>query len=336
MSFYSTTGNGGLDPLPCNTGVHRPLTGAHNPKTTPPWVLDWLRLSFSEGHVEHLVSLLQRVGFHPRNDRPKHGYTHGIGLSLDPLSQTHDCRIWYGGTSQNGRALIDAPSSAAGPVLEALRRSEIPFGLNRADFALDFDQVPFLSLQDVMLHTWETSWPYKGTKPRPYKVDDLGQGTGSTLYFGRRDGECMVRLYEKGKQLRDPQRPDWVRFEVEFKPQGDHKRAQAWSMLRRGLFHDLACSGFAAAFIPDIWGCAADRVFLPTPKTSKDFEDRVIAMLRQYGGLIGEMRERAGDDWEAFGEIIVLATRSIAQSKELAVRPRSAHSPDLQLSTIPF
>lgn len=320
MQDHFTTDSGELDPLPCNTGVHRTFSSLSGGGGTPPWRLDWLRLSFPDRYVESLISDLGRAGFSTIRDRPRHGFQSAVGFVADILSTAPDFRLWYGGESQNGRALVDVPAGHANAVYEVCRRSEIPFALNRVDLCLDFDGVPFLGLQDAMMHVWESSWPFKGTKPKPFKIDDMNQGTGSTLYFGRKSGECMTRLYEKGKQLRDPLRPDWVRFEVEIKPDGEFKRAVSWAHLKAGKFHDLACAGFSAAFIPAIWECAASRVFITEPKSSRDFEDRVIAMLRQYGGLIGEIRQRAGGDWDEFGEILKAGFDAITRAKTVASR----------------
>jgi len=309
MQNHFTPENGGLDPLPCNTGVHRTNTGSRTYNSLPPWRLDWLRLSFPDSYLDELLSEFHRASLTSIPAKSKHGFAFGIGFVFDMLSTTPDFRIWYGGESQNGRALLDVPAAAAQRVYELVRRLGIPFALNRADMALDFDGVSFLTLQDAILHVWESQWPYKGTKPRPYKIDDMGQQTGSTLYLGRRDSECMVRLYEKGKQMRDTTRPDWVRFEVELKPRpdprkGDLPRLVAWHMLKDGRFHDIACMGFSAALIPAIWDCAADRVFVHVPKSDRDYEDRLLILVRQYGGLFGEIVNREDGDWSRLGEVI--------------------------------
>lgn len=309
MQGHFTPENGDLDPLACNTGVHRTFTGGETVNSQPPWRLDWLRLSFPETHLDDLLFEFQRAGFHRIPDKPKHGFAFGVGFVFDLLCVHPDFRLWYGGESQNGRALLDVPASAAQRVYDVVRRLSLPFALNRVDLALDFDGVPFLSLQDAVLDVWERGWPYKGTKPDRYKIDDMGDGKGSTLYIGRKTAPCMVRLYEKGKQMRDASRPDWVRFEIELKPRpeprkGDLPRLLAWRALREGRLHEVACMGFSAALIPAVWDCAADRVFVHVPKSDRDFEERLIILVRQYGGLIGEIVNRADGDWSQVGEVL--------------------------------
>ena len=47
-------------------------------------------------------------------------------------------------------------------------------------------------------------------------VDDLGSGSGCTLYVGKRANGKLFRGYEKGKQLGDARSP-WFRCEVELR-----------------------------------------------------------------------------------------------------------------------
>lgn len=54
-----------------------------------------------------------------------------------------------------------------------------------------------------------------GRPPAPRYIDDLGTGSGKTLYLGSRENGKMIRVYEKGRQLGDPLSP-WVRAEVEI------------------------------------------------------------------------------------------------------------------------
>jgi phage replication initiation protein len=55
-----------------------------------------------------------------------------------------------------------------------------------------------------------------GRAPYARLVDDLGSDKGKTLYIGQRQNGKLCRVYEKGKQLGDPQSP-WCRVEVEYR-----------------------------------------------------------------------------------------------------------------------
>lgn len=55
----------------------------------------------------------------------------------------------------------------------------------------------------------------KGYSPSGEYIDDFGSGKGKTLYVGSGKTGKVLRIYEKGKQLGDPQSP-WIRWELEL------------------------------------------------------------------------------------------------------------------------
>jgi phage replication initiation protein len=55
----------------------------------------------------------------------------------------------------------------------------------------------------------------RGHPPTGQFVDDFGSGKGRTLYVGQGTNGKLLRIYEKGKQLGDPESP-WVRWELEL------------------------------------------------------------------------------------------------------------------------
>lgn len=55
----------------------------------------------------------------------------------------------------------------------------------------------------------------KGYPPSGEYIDDFGSGKGKTLYVGSGKNGKVLRIYEKGKQLGDPQSP-WIRWELEL------------------------------------------------------------------------------------------------------------------------
>lgn len=54
-----------------------------------------------------------------------------------------------------------------------------------------------------------------GRPPKPKLLDDFDTGDGKTFYVGQRKNGKLLRVYEKGKQLGDPNSP-WVRWELEL------------------------------------------------------------------------------------------------------------------------
>jgi DNA relaxase NicK len=68
-----------------------------------------------------------------------------------------------------------------------------------------------------------------GRPPKAHLIDDLGSGSGKTLYVGNRKSGKLLRIYEKGKQLGD-QASNWTRVEVELRNKG---RIIPWEALNR-------------------------------------------------------------------------------------------------------
>lgn len=58
--------------------------------------------------------------------------------------------------------------------------------------------------------------PSRGLSPRSRLFSDEGSGHGSTYYVGSRESGKMLRIYEKGKQLGDPN-SNWNRVECEWR-----------------------------------------------------------------------------------------------------------------------
>ncbi|MFZ5454884.1 MAG: replication initiation factor domain-containing protein [Pseudomonadota bacterium] len=58
--------------------------------------------------------------------------------------------------------------------------------------------------------------PPRGTHPNGQHIDDMGSGKGCTLMVGSRESGKLARIYEKGRQLGNPESP-WVRYEVEYR-----------------------------------------------------------------------------------------------------------------------
>lgn len=66
-----------------------------------------------------------------------------------------------------------------------------------------------------------------GRPPKAKFIDDMGSGEGKTFYVGNRKNGKLLRMYEKGKEQRDPNSP-WFRVELELKNKG---RIVPWQIL---------------------------------------------------------------------------------------------------------
>lgn len=91
--------------------------------------------------------------------------------------------------------------------------------LTRIDWAYDDYEGKLFSVRKMRKAAKKGAFQRQG---RPPKVELRGaweqedpNGTGLTLYVGSRLSGKLARIYEKGKQLGDPNSP-WVRFEIEM------------------------------------------------------------------------------------------------------------------------
>lgn len=97
--------------------------------------------------------------------------------------------------------------------------------LTRADIAFDdFDGTRGLDLARTMYQVGEFDYRFAGEMQRPKArgFDDYDSGDGSTFYVGHSSSEKQLRVYEKGKQLGDPDSP-WVRWEVQLRSSSRRK-----------------------------------------------------------------------------------------------------------------
>lgn len=321
---------GGDKPPSCNTGVNSLSVG----RLSPSWALDWLRLSFPENDMDTVTARLSAAGFHPFPTRGKHGYSRGLDFRNDILSTCEpSCSIWWGGDAMQGRATLEIPASETETLFSAISRLPVAFSVRRVDLRLDYDGVSFLSGQDAIVHVLE-NWPYRGIKPRYKKIDDMGQRTGCTLNVGTRGGACYIRWYEKGLQMKDFSRPNWMRFEVELQPKKANQGLVVWSLLCHGKRDSIVRSTFAAAFLPYFTSSdSVQKLIIPPEQKVRDFEGRIDVMVTQYGGLIGEMLHRSDGDWAGVADMLSRAFQRKAEVLSLASkRPIS----DLDEQEIPY
>lgn len=103
--------------------------------------------------------------------------------------------------------------------------------ISRCDVAVDdFDGVS-MDLRQVAEQAAAGLFKGDGRPPKTRFLDDHGNGTGCTLYVGKK-GHKELCIYEKGKQLKDESSP-WIRIEQRF--YGKHVGEDVAGAGRRGL-----------------------------------------------------------------------------------------------------
>ena len=151
--------------------------------------------------------------------------------------------------------------------------------------------------------------------------DNLNPESGRTQYIGSKKSDHFGRLYEKGWEQANKCKPlfpgfkpgmlqsitntvtgeqvkpaDWVRLELQVRPQGEEARRvassatpeQAWGFT--AWSHELAKEAMAIDL---------ERIYIRTKKVSKD-EEAMRWKCKQYGGMLSRTQSDLGD-WACVG-----------------------------------
>lgn len=142
-----------------------------------------------------------------------HGYTHSFSIG------DTGALFAYGG--QRGTAFASFPGSACAQIgdwhaVYHLFHEVLNARITRWDGAVDvFDGKP--SVDDAVGFYQSGQFNAGGAQPSCNQNGNwiAPDGRGRTFYVGKRTHGKMLRVYEKGKQLGDPESP-WVRWELEL------------------------------------------------------------------------------------------------------------------------
>ncbi len=125
----------------------------------------------------------------------------------------------FGG--QNGKAMLSLPGEACAVVedwhaLAAFLKDGLQARITRWDGAVD-DFHGERTMNDAVFWYRAGGFTTGGNTPLPRQEGNwlTADTKGRTFYVGKRGNGKLMRIYEKGKQLGDPNSP-WVRFEVEL------------------------------------------------------------------------------------------------------------------------
>jgi len=183
--------------------------------------VDWLNFTFpfqitgTEAFVELDKSISSAFGF-------------GLGISRNRKHLNYE-QSWEigngygifatGGTSVAGTSLFSLSGEGCNVVKDWVAAHDfierVKGRITRIDLAHD-DYLGRISLQSA--RNWFEAGDFhagKGHPPSGQFIDDFGSGTGKTLYVGKRKNGKLLRIYEKGRQLGNPDSP-WVRWELEL------------------------------------------------------------------------------------------------------------------------
>lgn len=275
---------GPMAPRPVTRGERKPQQMVN---------VDWLNCTFPEPSlsVEGFVSLLGRMLGRPVSgisDRGMLGFDSSIKLFArhGSLTSPIGC-LAFGGESQRGRWLFQLTGTGCQFVRDwaGLRDllESLDAKLTRVDLALDFLEGEHSVDEAVTLYE---SGGFSLTNKRPSSRLDgdwLGGTEGRTLYIGKAKNGKMLRVYEKGRQLGDPD-SDWTRFEVQL---GNRDRVIPFDVLTDRDAFFAGCYPALASFVEQ----AAESI----PTLSKGGETTIAHLLhhlkRCYGKVFGMLLE---------------------------------------------
>jgi phage replication initiation protein len=220
------------------------LTGGESPRTVDNSAfgakVDWMTFTWlpdPELQVATTCIAVLRQVVGPRvsmvTSAGLYGYEFGVRFFVDVMGEPHHIgRADYGGSMHQGRARLDLFGSACGVVCDwSFMREwcsrQFDGSLTRVDLAVDCLLGEY-SIGDAVAWYLAGEFNAGGRMPRHSTPGDwLDPRYGRTLEVGRRENGKMCRVYEKGRQLGDPDSP-WVRFELEMR---NHERRLPFDML---------------------------------------------------------------------------------------------------------
>jgi phage replication initiation protein len=218
----------------------------------------------------------------------------GFDHSADVISQHGEAigRLAWGGAHTGGRFFVSLTGDGCAQVQhwdEIVSMLEhVQARITRLDLAADFPEGE-VSVDDALAAFREGAFASCGKPPSGRLVDDLGSGSGRTLYVGAGQSSKLCRVYEKGRQLGQKNSP-WVRVEVEFK----NRRFEI-------PYHALlAPLDFLAGSYPVIgeWLGSAGVPLHAIRRTASAVVEKAVHVGRQHvGGLVAYLRRNLG--WTA-------------------------------------
>lgn len=231
----------------------------------------------------------------PKSISPRLGFDRGLEFRK---GGTRSAVLYHGGIHDNPHMMASGEDASA--LAGLLRGAGLPHRVSRADVCVDTDtpgsfKRMFADLRRLVRENGKLSATWMGNP------DDAQ--AGATYYVGSAASEVRARLYEKGKQMKDADRPHWTRYEIQARPQRERKSwastASEWDILGSAFW--------ARQFATDTLAMA---VSAPPKRQARvsDLERALRAAGVQYGPRHMELLERHGGDLAAFtAEIIARA-----------------------------
>jgi len=254
--------------------------------TTHTIALDYLAGTVSAEPIPFIRRLEDAFGARRARCTPRNGYPNGFDLMT---GDDKACSVFF---RDGENPWVVGSGHRAQPLQTVLQGSGLGWYVTRMDAALDvFDASLFPVLVGVA-----KQWAAQHHMVTQLAGDWIGCARGRTFYLGARSSRCFHRIYEKGRKERTD--PNWVRVEVEYKPQSKEERfgatvltaPQLWAMQAGPVFGE--CLGLDLAEVFTMPAAA--------PRLERDTDRARRALAGQYGRIIESWLRDVGGDPNAF------------------------------------
>jgi DNA relaxase NicK len=170
--------------------------------------------------------------------------------------------------------------------------------ITRCDVAAD-DLAGMFPVRMAMQWREDGQFDNRGQTPKARLYDDLDSGDGKTLYIGSSSSEKQLRIYDKGKEMGDPESP-WVRYEVQFK--ASNRKELPLDMLR-----DPAGYLLGAYPVLSFINAMASRIDVTQASAAATWKSCRRHLKRQYGATLSFIVKHT-DSAEALQRVIETLT----------------------------
>lgn len=268
--------------------------------------LDWYSGSLvdfveSDRVVAHLAMALDGS---PRPGIPRHGYRSCAQIMRGDQSVAV---VMWGG--QNPTPFVQGSGESAVSVAKIMRE-RWSHRVSRVDACLDFDHPN--AWEDVSGMALKVARE-RGIKKRlagDWLDPHQGPGEGRTLMLGATSAAVQGRTYEKGMQLPEAGRPDWVRAEVQVRPQ----KASKALLATVSPLEVWGASAWSADLLERLTGDQVPPARVVTWR-EPDGARAYAAMLRQYGRTLERLAEAYGWPSDGFGPVILSDLERLRQGE---------------------
>lgn len=257
-------------------------------------ITDWLNFTFPlspcKASIQEIVSgVAELLGpkAMPATERKsgKHRYEYAIDLG------TSGALVCYGGNADTCLVSLGGESCSLAEdwnAVIAFGRDRMQGRVTRWDGAVD-DYLGTHTV-DLALKLWlQKKFGAGGNQPKLKQVGNwiAPDGSGRTVYIGRRENGKCLRVYEKGMQLGAQWHP-WVRWELSY---GNRDRILPWEVLIQPGQYVVGAYPKALSWIHD----EASRVRTIQKQLQIGYEALTHHASRIFGPLINVMLEVEGD-----------------------------------------